>query len=67
MIPEIRWIENDLKIEQLAIKMKILRKEYLEKNPNATNLQIENYINKKLKKESDSILFEQFDIINSAL
>ena len=67
MIPEIRWVENDLKIEQLAVKMKILRKEYLEKNPNATNLQIENYINKKLKKESDSILFEQFDIINSAI
>lgn len=64
MNQEIMWIENDLKVEQLALKLKFLREEYTKKNPFASKEQIENYINKKLKKQSEEILKEQFGIIS---
>ena len=62
--PEVRWIENDMKIEMLALKMKKLREEYAEKKPNAPQEQIENYVNKTLKYESNLLLKEQFSIIS---
>lgn len=65
--PEVRWIENDMKVEKLALVMKLLRKEYLDKNPNATYSQVENYVNIKLKHESQLILQEQFSIVSSTL
>ena len=64
--PEIRWIENDMKVEMLALKMKKLRKEYAEKKPNALKGQIENYVNRKLKYESELLLKEQFSIISDS-
>lgn len=64
MNPEVMWIENDMKIELLASKIKYLRQEYSKKNPNASREQIEAYINRMLRKETDIILREQFDIIS---
>ena len=64
--PEIRWIENDMKVEMLVLKMKKLREEYSAKKPNASKGQIENYLNRKLKCESDLLLKEQFSIISDS-
>lgn len=64
--PEIRWIENDMKVEMLVLKMKKLRKEYTEKNPNVSRDKIENYVNRKLRQEADSLLKEQFSIISDS-
>lgn len=62
--PEIRWIENDMKVELFALDIKRLRESYLEKNPNASNRQVNDYINRKLRNTSDSLLAEQFKIIS---
>ena len=64
--PEVRWIENDLKVELFALKIKNLREEYLQKNPNADRQKVDNYINRKLKAESDSLFKEQLMIISDA-
>ena len=64
--PEICWIENDMKVEMLVLKMKKLRKEYAEQNPNASMEKIEGYVNRKLKHESDLLLKEQFSIISNS-
>ena len=61
--PEIKWIENDLKVELFALKIKILREEYIKKNPNANRRKVDSYINRKFKTESDSLLKEQLMII----
>lgn len=56
MSSESNWLYNDLKIELLALKMKRLRQEYTEKNPNMSKEEIENHINRRLDNESNLIL-----------
>lgn len=67
MSPETEWIMNDLKVEQLALKMKFLREEYSGINPNASVDEVENYVERKLKKESQLILREQLQIVSSSI
>jgi len=64
---ELLWIENDFKVEQLAIRMKKLRKKFISNKPDASEEQIEKHIERKLDNTAQIILNEQFDIISSAL
>lgn len=64
---EVTWIENDLKVEMLALKMKRMRQEYLRRHPDAKDNQVESYVNRKLQGEAQGILREQFEIVSSAV
>ncbi len=59
------WKDNDLRIEVLSEKMKMLRADFLKKKPDAKEDKIMSYINRKLKQETSSILDEQIRIIYS--
>jgi hypothetical protein len=61
------WLENDVKVERLATKIRIMRNHYIEKNPNATPAQIESFLKRKLSSESRILYAEQARIINDAL
>lgn len=60
------WEENDEKVEDLALQMKLLRIDYIKKRPNASPQEISRYINNKLNKEVEILFKEQMDIIKSS-
>ena len=69
--PEIRWIENDMKVDELRKKMILLKQEFEEKNKckdiKDYDDKLEKYINRRLKQEFTALLHEQFSIITSFL
>ena len=61
------WVDNDIKIEMLKIKIKRLKENYNIKNNRLVDTwdsKVMNYINKKLSKEADNILREQISLIS---
>ena len=69
--PEIRWIENDIKVNELRRKMILLKQEFDEKNKGKDiknyDDRLEKYIDRRLKQEFTTLLHEQFSIITSSL
>ena len=61
------WVDNDIKIEMLKIKIKRLKENYNIKNNRLVDTwdsKVMNYINKKLSNEADNILREQISLIS---
>lgn len=67
MSKNISWIENDFKVELLALELKKLNRVDNEGNCMNSKKYLKSKLNKNIRKMSNEILFDQVDIIRQSI